>query len=249
MAFAKLEELLEATKQRVSRVTGGIDSPSDAILTDAVEQAVLEYSRLVPRVNSQTYDGTGSAFSFTLTSGLDPAWVNEFSRISFVIYPADSTNISQDPDVIDPNDYMLYPDMQAPTHLRFKSIIPASGTDNVLMRYTTPHVVDSSTYTPTSAHDLALEYLGAAHACEIYGTQYEHSIDPVIEADSVDRHATATEWREWARYFRGEAYRQLGASLTGPEGGTGSAGPAGGRVDFDPKTIFGQQVWRTHRGR
>lgn len=248
MAFESRDDLLQAVTQRVSRQAGGLTPAIEPHLEDGVTAAVLEYSRLVPYTVSHIYDGDGSEYSFALSDMTTNPWVHGLSTITKIIYPADAAHISQRPDTVDANDWMLYPDSDRPTHIRFTGITPASATANILVRYTVLHTVDnvdSGTYTPTSAHDLALEYLGSAHACELYGTELQHSTDAILEADSVDRHSIAQEWQGWAKYFRGLGFKQLGLSATG----SGSAKPAGGRVDFDPRSIFGTQVWRSHRQR
>jgi hypothetical protein len=247
MALADKQEYVESVKWRVSHRLGGVNEPAPEILDDIVDGAVLAFSRLAPRVVTDTLSGDGSAYDIAL-SGLSPSWADGFSVLRRVEYPADSSNRTQDPSWVDPNDRMLYPDSEAPTHLRFLATIPASASDNIKLLYTVMHTVDDDTVTVPAHQEGALIDIGAAEVCKRYATQYGHSTDPSIEADAVDYHSKGDEWRRLARMFLEDAYRKLGLELDA-ETGEGTPPPAGTRIDYDPRSIFGEQVWRSSRRR
>lgn len=251
MAINNRQDLQTAVMQRVTLASGVHNSPNPAVVLDLLAGAVLEFSRLSPRVVTGTFDGDASAYEFALSTLTTYAWVTGFSELKRVEYPADSTNRTQQPTWVDTNDLMLYPSIEAATHLRFLATTPSSGTANIKAIYTVPHTVSDTACSVSSALDIALEYIGCAHVCERYATQYGHTAGGQIDADAVDYGSKGAEWLGLAKFFRGMAKELLGVSdgTDGAGAGGTTSPPAGNYMEHDPKSIYGGDVWRTTRQR
>ena len=247
MALTTIDDLVTRVIQRIQNDGSGELSPERSEVSNVIEGAILRLSRLSPRVTSTTLSGDGSAYDFAF-SAFSPSWVAGFSVVRWVEYPADT----QDPVFLDRSEWMYWPDvLDASASLRFRDFIPASGTDNIRVSYTTVHTLSDSASTLSDVEDLAAEYFGACAACELYATTYAHTTSGNLEADAIDFQSRSAEWRTLGEMFCGKGREALGLK-SDEEGGSESGGGAyvGGWADHDiPNSIYGSPIWRNRKQR
>lgn len=237
MALTSESDLISQVGLMLSRDAGSEDHPSPAVVAELGSLALLEVSRLSPRTVTDTLSGNGSSYSFAL-SLLSPAWVTGFSYLKSIEYPTGS----QSPAWLDISTVLLYPDEDAPTHLRFHSLTPVTGTDNISLVYVVPHTLDT-TSTLDDYQSKAVIYFTCAEACLWYSARYEHTTDPTIEADSVDYGTKGARWRELAKLYCGKGYSVLGITSAEMEAQKASAAVSKsssgcGCISFVPGSIY-----------
>lgn len=185
------------TRTRVRNVLKDTSSSnpelSDAQVNQAIDQAVQTYSLDRPRVVADYLSGDGSSYTFRLPR----RWIHGFSRVVEVEYPLDS----QQPTLLEPTDYNveeLTLGTQPLRRLRFLSVIPESGTDNVLVRSTTRHV-HSDELDTIPADDLdPVCWLAAAYAALTLAARQAAARDSTIAADAVSYRDGEQRWRSVA---------------------------------------------------
>lgn len=177
-----LELALIRVDEKVPNV--GIDELSTAQKTANVLQALKEYSRHVPNKLTVDISGDGS-YEYALPAG----WVNDFSSILQVEYPAGE---SQDPGdaIIPPEQYGEYRTAVARV-LRFYGITPAAGY-TIRITFTAPHAATAATI---FANDFdAVCSLASAYCCFDLARRYSQDSESFISADSVDRRTKADKY-------------------------------------------------------
>lgn len=237
MNLADLADRVEALTQDRSGAT------TDADREDAVRAALRAYDRDAPRVVVEDIAGDGTTYDLAFAA--DTAYVNGFSQIASVEYPAGQ----RPPAVLSRESWSIY---RTPStwSLRLHGLTPGA-TETVRVTYTAPHtlagldpdpVVDGVTVpTPTTVpawHEEALAALAASRLLEQLAARFVHEQEPQIAADVVDRQSksdlAARRARELASYYRTAV---LGTGQTDA--------PAGAVVAWHGHTSAGQE-WLTH---
>lgn len=155
-------------------------------------QALREYSRVAPKLVVVDISAANN-YDYPLPSG----WVEAFSAITRVEYPAD-VNQNPEDNVIPVEKYGVYQNASAST-LRFYQIAPASGI--IRVTYTIPHTVVTAASSVYANDSDAVCSLAAAACCFDLARRYAQDNDSFITADSVDRKT------------KSEKYLSLGKSL------------------------------------
>jgi hypothetical protein len=166
-----------------------------------VDEAVRQYSHHKPLI--QTYDITGDG---TATYSLPSDWVDNFSELVSVEYPADY----QDPVWLKLDDVFIYNDGSA-YKLRFPEYEPSSS-ETVRIRYTIPHTLDEdSTTIPDTDFEavanLATAVCAMALAGRLIAAKDSHS------AGEIQIRTQADEYRSFAKeLIQLGYYKRLGIS-------------------------------------
>lgn len=223
-----------ATRTRVRRYLKDTDATNpfiaDAEIDQAVDAALRVYSRDRPLVVADTRSGDGSTYQFRMPR----RWIDGFSHIEGIEYPAGEQAMS----LVDENDYRLWRETvgyQPQLYLHFGGFTPASGTDNLLIRYTTRHVhTDELDTVPYDDFD-ALCWLAASFAADMAAAKMAAAADSTIGADAVDYGNGTDRWRTVAREYRRRYDDHIGAGGggDGESGGGGGSVPAGAYADWD----------------
>lgn len=210
---------------------------SDAEVTQAIDAAVKTYSRDRPRTAVAVYSADGTSTDYRLPG----KWVWGLSSIIDIEHPADQ----QERVLLDDGDYEVLETTLSgiPRRLlHFPHLTPASGTNNVLVRYTSRHEhTDERDSIPANDFD-ALVWLAASFCAEYLAGDMAHSARPTITADSVDHQAGEERWGNVARRLRKLYDEHVGA---GNESGVAGAGAF---VDWDT-TAFDGRPWLNRRRR
>lgn len=239
--FAVTAATPSATITRVRRAIKDTASTNpllaDAEVTQAIEAAVRTYSRDRPRTTVAVYSADGTSTDYRLPA----KWVHGFSNIIDIEHPADE----QARVLLDEQDYEVIETTLGgiPRRLlHFPHLTPASGTNNMLVRYTSRHEhTDERDTIPANDLD-AFVWLAASIAAESLAGDMAHSARPTITADSVDHQAGEERWSNVARRLRKLYDEHIGA---GNESGVAGAGTF---VDWDTAAFDGRP-WLNRRRR
>lgn len=210
---------------------------SDEEIEAKLAQAIRTYSIDRPRVLAGYMSGTSTAFDFSLPS----KFVWNLSRIISVEYPADQ----QYPIYLDSMDWTVLEKIvhgQPVRFLRFPYQIPDSGTNNILVKYTTRHE-HSDEYSTIPPEDLeAVLWLAASYAAITLSAKSAATTDSTIDADSVNYRDAETRWGSVAKRLK-EMYENR---VINPD----SAAPAGFTDEWDSMlSTRGEFMWHPRRWR
>ncbi len=234
-ALALTAELPTATITSVRRVlreeqvsaTHAAVEIRDEEIVSAFDRAMVEYNRLRPRTVLEALSGDGSTYDFPLPS----RWIVGFSTISRIEHPTGE----QYPAYLDGDDWIVRLDVlgqQPIRYLRFLADAPVSGTDNVLLSYTTRHVHtdEYSTLPPNDVEPVC--WLAASWVADARSADEADTAAPTINADVVNYREGVTRWARVASRLRDRFEKHIGA---GSDGVTA----AGGFVDWDVSPTYG----------
>lgn len=191
----------------------------------AIAAALEEFSKARPRVLAALFPGTGG-FSYALegAGNVLAGFLEGFSSILEVLYPYDAT--VQQPDPLDsPADYGVFRIATGPAtsslSLRFLTATPAAA-ESIHVTYTVPHTVDDASCSVATADHEALGDLATAYACEALASFFTQSVEPTLQADTVERRSQGDQYRSQAEKWR-KAYRLKmgGESASGPASALG----------------------------
>ncbi|MEK9722019.1 MAG: hypothetical protein VW405_00865 [Rhodospirillaceae bacterium] len=199
------------------------DVLQNAELADALTAALATYTRARPRTAAAALSGDGTAYDLTLPAG----WVWGLSRLLSVEYPAGD----QTPTLLDADDVGVHESVlgvQPVRAVRFRST-PASGTDNIVVRYTTRHThTDEGSTIPADDLDAVLS-LAAAYGADTLAAWSARQSEPTIGAEVVTRDGVQ-KWRDVAAQLRKRYEAAVGGGLTA----------ASGVRDWDTKDSLGR---------
>ncbi len=170
--LARLETALQDTAEKLQ--------PDDKMRL--LSQAVVIFSKDMPRTKVHELTGDSSAYDFAMPSD----WVDGISYIiGDIEYPADDY---QDPNYIEKIDWMFFRKLVSTvttTYIRFRSFIPLSG-KKARFEYALPHTLDETTNTVNDSNIEAVVTLTAALCFWALAAKFTQSTDPSIEADVID---------------------------------------------------------------
>lgn len=199
----------------------------------AIERALEKYSHDRPREIVATASGDGSAIDFALPTG----WVEGFSELKRVEYPFPPATGQRVPNVVfdaddasEPAEVRIVQATASAKKIRFMTLTPETGTDNILLEFTglhTVHASDSASTTVRGSDERALALLVASYACEMIASKYAETKDATFSVDSVDFRSKSAEYAARARQLRKDYTSHVGGDPDAP-GGVSSA-----NIDWD----------------
>lgn len=214
----------------------------------AIDRAVEKYSHDRPCEIVATASGTGTATDFALPTG----WVDGFSELKRVEHPFPPATGQREPNVVydadqanEPSEIRIVQASATEKKIRFMSITPASGTNNILLVFTGLHTVHPSTAASTTVRgsdERALALLVASYACEMVASKYAESKDSNLSVDSVDFRSKSSEYAARARQLRKDYLVHIGGD---PDAQTPGACAV---IDWD-STLHGGQDRLIRRAR
>ncbi|MYF79159.1 MAG: hypothetical protein F4180_04570 [Chloroflexi bacterium] len=177
---------------------------SDAMLDQAIDDAVEVYSKDVPRKTVVDVSGNGTSIYLILT--ILPGYIDGYSVLDKIEYPLTGTS----PPTLPPHCYEIQrrPDGNGnpALYLVFVGGQRPASSSSFRVVYTIMHLSDCSTI--VASDRIAVSYLSAAHALDLYATATMDSIDSSIDADVFDRTATTERARRAAKMYR-DLYREM----------------------------------------
>ena len=200
---------------------------TDAILQQALTDAVEVYSGDVPRKTVVDVPGNGTS-TYEIDDILT-GYIEGFSTVEKIEYPIIGTTPPELP--ADCYEIQLRPDAdgQPALYLVFVERHRPATSSTFRVVYTVMHAPDCSTVIRSDV--VALSYLASAHALDLYATSTMDSTDSSIDADVFDRTALTERARRAAKMYR-DLYREhIGVDGGGDDGGRREV-PASANVSF-----------------
>lgn len=171
---------------------------SEAQLADAVQVAVLRYSKDRPRQVIDEITAPGGQV-LPLPSG----WVADFSMLQGVEYPVSAYTAS----MLDKTDYAI---RNTPTGQQIISKQPFNVGELIWLHITVPHTVSELISTIPEGDREAVCCLAAASLCEQLASLYAGDTDSTIMADSVEHQEKSTLFAARAKSLRQRYMNELG---------------------------------------
>jgi len=184
---------------------------SDAV-DDMIKSALQQYSKDVPDEDVVEFAGDGGQY-YAITSLTN--WVEGFSKIRMVEYPAAAVASDEQPQPLDSNECVIWEDATA-KYLYFPSRSPSS-TESVRVKYTVPYTFSespSSTDIPVQDY-YAICYLAASYCCDLLATYYATHVDVGDGRLKVNRDKVTAKYEELAKRYEQIYLKQMGLPLDG----------------------------------
>jgi hypothetical protein len=249
-----MADLSDFLNQLDALVSANNDELSQARREDVVRAALERYSH--DRPDTQTDDVTGDGGRYYAITTELASWIEEFSRIRSIEYPAAVIASDELPQYLEDEDWQddYWADVSGTQtrHLLLPNHSPAA-TETMRITYTVPWTLSGAPEAvSTPAQDFyAICYAAACIYCQQVAAKYARIGDSTISADSASHTTKSQEFKNRAVDFC-KTYEQMmgiGKGITGAEAGAEEA-PAGTFVNWD--TAPGWPVGRDyifHRSR
>lgn len=211
-----------------AQVDALIATPVEVLSTDwrqrMIKAALERYSADSPDEVSEDEAGDGGRYyALTGAGAVLSAWVDGFSRIVSIEYPAAAVASDETPNFLEPeswdDDYWA----AGVRYLRLPSHAPAAS-ESMRIRFTAPYTFSG---TPAGCSIPAQDFyavcnLAASLCCEAIASKYSHTSDSTINADSVDHPSRALEFAKRAQHFYKLYLAHIGQSKDEAEKAAGS---------------------------
>lgn len=223
---------------------------SDANIEAMIKAAVERYSHDAP--DDVTADVTGDGGKYYAIATALTSWVEGFSEVLTIEYPAEAIANDDIPDYLEPDDWDDNYKQGGTRYLFLPNHAPAA-TETMRINYTVPYTFTgdpSATDTPTGDF-YAICHLAAGLSCQAIAAKYSRTSDSTIAADSVNHTSRASEFARRAREFIAFYEQHMGIS-SGADGGESREPSASDWVDLDttPTWTLGRQyLFHTTRTR
>jgi len=184
-----------------------------------VAEAMRDYSFYCPYLKRKAVTGTGTHY-YKITSTDFPSWVEGFSTITEIIYPAPTISDDEEtPRLYESDEYELYSD-GTDWYLHFFNESPGS-TEAFLVTYTIVHTIgglESASTNATTIPDIHFEavvWRAAAAACFSLASRYAQSQDATYTADIVNYGNVADQLRRLGTQYETMYRKRLGITDAG----------------------------------
>ena len=167
----------------------------------AIVEAVKRYARVRPIEAVQDYAGDSATFDFALPTG----WVPDFSTVRAIEYPAGQRPAS----LLEPEEWSFYRSATTTVTIRLKTLTPSTG-QTLRVTWTKPHLVDTSGSTIPAQDEEAVANLAAAVGLRELAAHYANTVDPTMQADSVNYRSKSSEYLKLADELEGQYKQHLG---------------------------------------
>lgn len=201
---------------------------SDYDIDELVRSAVERYSKDAPDDSTDDVTGDDGRY-YDITAQLS-SWVEGFSRIEEIEYPAITVADDEVPVYLDDEDWRDDYWAGGTRYLFLPNHSPAA-TETMRIKYTIPYTWTGSpdqTNTPTQDF-YAICNLAAGLCCQSIAAKYSRSSDSTMAADSVNHMTRAQEFARRAREFIGFYNEHMGLG----DDGSAFQPAAGDFVDLD----------------
>jgi len=199
MSTYKLSDFNSEVDVRLMQPASGAPLTSDEIDSLIQKTAAKIYSKHVPfkKTSNISADGT---YLYLINASNFPGWIEGFSDIIKVEYPADQYQDPADAN-IPFEEFEIY-EKNALKYLRFLAATPTSGY-TIRPTYTIPHTIAAAA-ADTTIYDSdfgAVCDLAACICCRSIATKYGFFTDSTIGADAVEYRSKSDVWAARAKNF------------------------------------------------
>lgn len=194
---------------------------------DMVKAAVERYSHDAPDEITKDITGSGSKY-YIVSTVLFPYFVEGFSRMTAIQYPAPTIASNESPVYLDPEDWDDNYWVSGIRYLYFPNHAPAT-TEQIRVTHTAPYTWAAGAVDIPTSDFYTVCLLGAGYCAQAIADKYSRTSDSTLSIDSVDHLSRAQEWSRRARELM-NMYKEL-MGLGGDDGSSSLA--AGEFVDWD----------------
>lgn len=220
-------------------------------LEEAIVNAVTKYAQDRPLIVTEDETGLTSGFIPVVGSGAVLAsWLDRFSRVIRIEYPAEAVSSTYTPTYLLPEDWEEGYKDSSKTYIRLKGITPSSS-EIVRITYTAKPVHTSLSDTVPAIDLDALCDLAAHYGCLALATKYSAGSDSVIAADGTNYRDNQLRFRQCAEDWLKSYNDKMGISNAegGQQGGADSISGQSVRADWDQSFQFNRIPFLTHSPR
>jgi len=201
MSSYKLTDFNTAVDYRLKQSgDGGASDPLPTATIDAIIQtdSTNIYSNHKPFMKTSDVSA-GSSYSVTINDTNFPSWLEGFSDIKFIEYPADESQNPNDNEIC--FDGWQYYEASGVRYVRFLNITPSSGT--IRFTYNIKHSIAAAAVdTVFYDNDFAAFCDLAASICSIsIASKFGYFTDSTIGADAVEYRTKSDIWRAIGKNF------------------------------------------------
>jgi len=185
-------------------VSAGDDILAEASRNAMIKAALEQYSKDKPKRIAEDEMGDGGKYYVLAGTGAVLAnWVDGFSRIIDIEYPAKAVSEDVLPQYLEPEDWRDNYYVASIRYLFFLNHAPAA-TETIRVTFTVPYeFANDPEDTDTPAQDFfAICNLSAAMVCEALAAKYSKTSDSTIGADAVGHPKRGIEYATRAQEFR-----------------------------------------------
>lgn len=193
---------------------------------DMIQAALERYSHDAPDEVTTDVTGDGGKY-YTISTSLT-SFVEGFSRIIAIEYPAPTVDSDEAPTYLDPEDWDDDYWADNTRYLWLPHHAPAA-TEKMRIRFTAPYIFTSGEVDVPTAHFYTVCVLAAGLCAQAMADKYSRTSDSTISADSVDHLSRAQQWSRRARELI-DMYKEL-MGLDADDGATVHG--TGDFVDWD----------------
>lgn len=201
MSSYKLSDFDTAVDYRLKQ--SGDGASTDA-LTTAIIDAIIQTDAVVFHSKFKPYKKTadvsaGNSYLVTINNTNFPGWIDGFSDITFIEYPADEYQDPSDAE-IPPEDWQYY-EKSSIKYVRFLVDTPSTGT--IRFSYTVKHSIAAAA-ADTLFYDNdfgAFCDLAAAICCRSIAAKFGFFTDSTMGADAVEYRNKSDVWASRAKNF------------------------------------------------
>lgn len=185
-------------------VSAGDDILAEASRESMIKAALEQYNRDVPKTIAEDEAGDGGKYYVLAGAGAVLAnWVDGFSRIIDIEYPAVVVSEDGVPQYLEPEDWRSDYYVGSLRYLFFPNHAPGA-TEAFRVTFSAPYVFANEpedTDTPTQDF-FAICNLSASMVCEALAAKYSKTSDSTISADAVGHSKRGLEYAGRALEFR-----------------------------------------------
>jgi len=172
---------LDTVVDEVRRLIQDDENNLSEELSNLVQHAVDVLSIDAPRLIIEDETGDGATYEWTVPS----SWVEEFSQVIRVEYPAGETG-ERAPELLDESDYEVVRTATGTFKWRLLNYTPSTG-EKVRFTFTAPHSLTTTSSTiPNRLKESSVIFLAAGLACGALAAHVSQYRDSSIAADTVD---------------------------------------------------------------
>jgi hypothetical protein len=184
-----------------STVDGILSADNDELSAvrrqDMIKAALERYSHDAPDEITKDITGSGSKY-YIVSSVLFPDFVEGFSRVVSIQYPAATVASNEAPTYLDPEDWDDNYWVSGVRYLWMPNHTPTAP-EKVRVTHTVPYAFSAGEVDIPTAHFYTVCLLSAGLCAQAIADKYSRTSDSTLAVDSVDHLSRAQEWSRRAR--------------------------------------------------
>lgn len=195
-----------------------------------IKSGIERYSRDMPETIVTDVTGDGGRY-YVLTTVMT-SWVDGFSHIKSIEYPAVTIANDETPNYLEPEDWIDDYEAAGDKYLFLPNHSPAA-TESMRIKFTVPYLwVTDSASTPDDDF-YAICHLIAGLCCNVISAKYARTSDSTITGDAVDHGGRFERFRTMANDFFRRYYEHIGIKQSAAGDTSPNEKPAGTWVNWD----------------